>query len=344
MNDEYYIRRCFELAQLGEGLVSPNPMVGAVLVHEGKILGEGWHPKFGAAHAEVECIRSVSPQNQALIPESTLYCNLEPCAHFGKTPPCADLIVAEKIRRVVVSNTDPNPLVAGKGLAKLRAAGVEVQAGVLEAEGRWLNRAFFTWIEQSRPFIVLKWAQTSDGFLGEKNRRTAISGPQALRLVHRWRAACDAILVGTNTAVTDNPRLDLRYYFGKNPLRIAFGRHGKIPASHHLLDGSSETWIFGSSSKKPTQNLHFFPATQENLIPELLEQLKQHNHAVLFVEGGAKLLQRFLDTELWDEIRILENSRSLGAGIPAPEIPEDAVLQTHFIVGEDSVRIFARRS
>jgi diaminohydroxyphosphoribosylaminopyrimidine deaminase/5-amino-6-(5-phosphoribosylamino)uracil reductase len=343
MNDELYIRRCFELAQLGEGFVSPNPMVGAVLVHEGEILGEGWHPKFGAAHAEVLCIRSVSPQNQALIPESTLYCNLEPCAHFGKTPPCADLIVAKKIRRVVVSNTDPNPLVAGKGLAKLRAAGVDVQAGVLEVEGRWLNRAFFTWIEQNRPFIVLKWAQTSDGFLGKKNLRTAISGPQALRLVHRWRAACDAILVGTNTALTDNPRLDLRYHFGKNPLRIAFDRHGKIPASHHLLDGSAETWIFGSSSKKPAQNLHFFPATQEDLIPELLEQLKQHNRAVLFVEGGAKLLQRFLDTELWDEIRILENSRSLGTGILAPGIPEDAVLKSHFQIGEDSVRIFARQ-
>jgi len=341
MNDELFIRRCLDLASLGAGSVSPNPMVGAVLVHQGEIIGEGWHRRWGEAHAEVNCLQSVLPINQSLIPYSTLFCNLEPCAHFGKTPPCADLILAHKIPRVVVSNTDPNPLVAGKGLEKLKNAGVEVVKGVLEAEGLWLNRAFFTWIIQQRPRVILKWAQTIDGFLGKKEERTAISSPEALRLVHRWRAECDAILVGSNTALLDNPRLDVRYYLGKNPLRVVFDTQGKIPASHHVFDDFTETWIFGSTHKEAKYAKTKFISTEKNiLIPTILEALKNSGRAILLVEGGANVLDQFLEIGIWDEIRVLEHSRRLGTGVPAPKIPETAVLKEQFQVGEDTVRIF----
>ncbi|MFN0037085.1 MAG: bifunctional diaminohydroxyphosphoribosylaminopyrimidine deaminase/5-amino-6-(5-phosphoribosylamino)uracil reductase RibD [Saprospiraceae bacterium] len=354
MNDEQFIRRCFDLARLGAGSVSPNPMVGAVLAHEGKIIGEGWHQRWGEAHAEVNCLRAVALENQHLVPYSTLFCNLEPCSHFGKTPPCADLILEKKIRRVVVSNTDPNPLVAGKGLAKLKAAGVDVVEGILEEEGRWLNRAFFTWITQGRPHVILKWAQTADGFLGKQGERTAISGPTALRLVHRWRAECDAILVGTTTAVLDNPRLDVRHYFGKNPLRIVLDTQGKIPASHHLLDDSTETWVFGPAQKLIAASglyspAHFsqtktFPVEGEIPILQILEAMKNAHRATLLVEGGANVLNQFLDTGLWDEIRLLENPRHLGEGVAAPHIPANAILKEQFQIGEDVARIFAHSS
>ncbi len=343
MNDERFIRRCFELARLGAGAVSPNPLVGAVLVHADRIIGEGWHQRWGEAHAEVRCIASVSPENQALIPYSTLYCNLEPCSHFGKTPPCCDLILRQKIRRVVVANMDPNPLVAGKGLDALRRAGVEVLDGILEAEGYWLNRAFFTWITQQRPYVVLKWAQSSDGFLGKTGERTPISGAETLRLVHRWRTHCDAILVGARTAELDNPRLDTRFFPGKNPLRVVFDTQGKIPASHHLLDDSIETWVFGKPVMKGDfRNTKFIPVEGSVEVPTLLEALKIANKAILLVEGGAHVLQQFVDSGHWDEIRVLENRQHLSNGIAAPKIPENAVLKQDFRCGADWVRIFAR--
>jgi diaminohydroxyphosphoribosylaminopyrimidine deaminase/5-amino-6-(5-phosphoribosylamino)uracil reductase len=342
MNDASCIRRCFDLALLGAGQVSPNPMVGAVLVHENRIIGEGWHQKYGEAHAEVHCIRSVSPENQRLIPYSTLYCSLEPCFHFGKTPPCVDLILEQKIARVVVSNVDPNPKVSGQSLAKLQAAGVEVAAGILEAEGRWLNRAFFTWIAERRPYIILKWAQTSDGYLGLAGERTPVSGPSALRLLHRWRSEADAILVGTTTALTDNPRLDTRLYFGKNPLRIVFDRQAKIPADFHLLDDSTETWVFGKEREGVFSKTMFIPSEGKILMPDLLEKLYETNRATLLVEGGANVLTQFLENGEWDEIRVLENARRLGGGVAAPLAPAGAVLREQCGFGEDVVRVFVR--
>lgn len=320
--------------------MSPNPMVGSVLVHEGRIIGEGWHRKYGEAHAEVNCVRSVLPENKALIPHSTLYCSLEPCFHFGKTPPCVDLILEQKIPHVVVANGDPNPKVAGQSFAKLRAAGVEVVAGILEEEGRWLNRAFFTWIEKKRPYIILKWAQTSDGYLGKRGERTPISGPAALRLVHRWRGESDAILVGTTTGLADNPRLDTRFFFGKNPLRIVFDREGKIPADFHLLDDSTETWVFGKKREGHFSKTDFLPSDGNILIPNLLEKLFETNRATLLVEGGAQVLAQFLENDYWDEIRIIENSRRLNGGLPAPAIPPTAILKEQFDVGDDQVFIF----
>lgn len=344
MNDAHYIRRCFDLARLGAGRVSPNPMVGAVLVFNDHIIGEGWHQRWGEAHAEVNCIQSVSPQNLSLLPHSTLYCNLEPCSHHGKTPPCVDLILKHAISRVVVSNVDPNPLVAGKGIAALKNAGVATTNGVLEAEGHWLNRSFFTQIAQKRPYIILKWAQSADGFMGLIGERSPISGPATQRLVHRWRAECDAIMVGTTTALLDNPRLDVRHFFGKNPLRVAIDTQGKIPTSHHLLDGSTATWIFGEIGNEVTLPplISIIPAAGVVPIQRILEALHTANKASLLVEGGAKLLFQFIAQDLWDEIRVIENTRRLGEGVAAPTLPKAVGLKEQFVVANDTLRIFAR--
>jgi len=344
VNHPLYIRRCFDLAHFGAGQVSPNPMVGAVLVHEGRILGEGWHQRWGEAHAEVNCIGAVLPEDRHLIAQSTLYCSLEPCFHFGKTPPCVDLILENKIPRVVLANVDPNPKVAGQSMAKLRAAGVEVLSGVLEAEGRRLNRAFFTWIVERRPYVILKWAQSSDGFLARSGERTAISGPAALRWVHRWRSEADAILVGTTTAVTDNPRLDARLFGGKNPLRVVLDVHGKIPATHHLLDGSIPTWVYGKMGTQHGGATVWKPAKGRVLIPNLLKDLAADHRAILLVEGGADVLQQFLgEGGCWDEIRVIENQTlRLGRGVAAPTLPADAQPMGMQQLGEDVVRFFER--
>jgi len=338
------MRRCFLLARLGAGSVSPNPMVGAVLAHGDRIIGEGWHRRYGEAHAEVNAIASVSEADRHLIPEATLYCSLEPCFHFGKTPPCVDLILKEKIPRVVVANTDPNPLVGGQSLAKLRTAGVQVEAGILEAEGRYLNRAFFTWIEKKRPHIILKWAQSADGFIARTEEQTAITGPLAQRLVHRWRAEADAILVGTTTARTDNPRLDNRLYFGKSPLRVALDLAEKIPAAAHLLDDSLPTWIIGPQRPGAWQRTLFLPMPGTNdrrdWIPYLLERMTAEKRAILFVEGGADVLRQFLDQSLWDEIRVFQNPQRLHHGVPAPGIPKGAILTETTVLGNDTARIF----
>lgn len=339
---QQYLGRCFDLARLGAGSVSPNPMVGAILVYEGRIIGEGWHRRYGEAHAEVNALRAVAEADRPLIPQSTLYCSLEPCFHHGKTPPCVDLILEQKIPRVVISNTDPNPLVAGQSIKKLREACVEVTTGVLEAEGRYLNRAFFTWMQEKRPYIALKWAQSSDGFIARKGEQTAISGPLTRRLVHRWRGESDAILVGTTTALTDNPRLDNRLYFGKSPLRIALDFKSKIPDPAFLLDDSLPTWIIGPARESRFHNTLFFDLEAENWIPALLQQLYESKRAILLVEGGANTLQQLLDTGYWDEIRVIRNPVRLGEGVKAPAIPAEALQREAFDLGPDAIRIFSR--
>ncbi len=335
-----YLQRCFDLARLGAGSVSPNPMVGAVLVHDGRIIGEGWHQRYGEAHAEVNCLRSVRTEDQALIPYSTLYCSLEPCYHYGKTPPCVDLILANKIPRVVVSNLDPNPKVAGQSITKLTNAGVEVITGVLEEQGRRLNRPFFTWITQQRPYIILKWAQSRDGFLGRPGERVAISGPLSQRLLHRWRSEVDAILVGATTAQVDDPRLDNRLFYGKSPLRIAFDQHGRLPSTAHLLDDSLPTWIFGPPRRGTWQHTQFFPVQKEVAIADLLAQLKAAHRAILLVEGGAQVLNQWLAAGYWDEIRVIENERLLGDGLAAPKVPAGAVLKETYQLGSDRTSEF----
>ncbi len=334
------MQRCFELALRGAGSVSPNPMVGAVLVYDGRIISEGWHYAYGQAHAEVNCFNGVPAEDQALISKSTLYCSLEPCAHFGKTPPCVDLVLRHKVPRVVVANKDPNPLVAGKGLAKLQAAGVEVIEGVLEAEGHWLNRIFFTWITKNRPYIILKWAQSADGFLGLKGERTAISGPLAQRLVHRWRAEADAILVGAATADVDNPRLDTRHYFGKNPLRVLLDGNGSVPLDRHLLNDGEPTLVFGDERPGLAANKVIVPNSGPVPLPIVLEKLHQDGHASLLLEGGAQVLQQFMDAGLWDEIRIIESRKVFGEGVAAPQTPAGAKLKERIALGGDIVTFF----
>ncbi|MGA0557557.1 bifunctional diaminohydroxyphosphoribosylaminopyrimidine deaminase/5-amino-6-(5-phosphoribosylamino)uracil reductase RibD [Larkinella sp. VNQ87] len=235
--------RALQLACLGRGHVSPNPLVGCVIVYQNRIIGEGWHRQYGGPHAEVNAIRSVA--DEALLPESTVYVTLEPCSHFGKTPPCADLLIEKRVKKVVVCNDDPNPLVAGRGLAKLRAAGIEVETGLLTEEGRELNRRFFTFIEQQRPYLILKWAETADGFLAPTDfQPIPISSALSRQRVHQWRTEEDAFLIGTNTARYDNPQLNVRSWVGRNPVRIVIDKALQLPPSLHLFDGSQPTLVY----------------------------------------------------------------------------------------------------
>ncbi len=337
-----FLNRCFQLAKIGAGSVSPNPMVGAVLVSEnGKIIGEGWHKKYGEAHAEVNAVKSVKPENQRLIAGSTLYCSLEPCFHFGKTPPCVDLVLEQKIARVVISNTDPNPLTAGKSIQKMRAAGIEVITGILEKEGQDLNRPFFKWITEKKPYVILKWAQTRDNFIGKTGEKIGISEKNTLRLVHRWRSESDAIFVGTGTIFNDNPRLDNRLFFGKNPLRIGLDVRGKMDFHHALLDDKKETWILGKPKIGDWKNTKFLPTVHgKQLIPKLLQELFLAKKQILLVEGGANIHHQFLEKNEWDEIRILQNDSDLLAGVAASKLPENAVLVEKFQLGNDTIYMY----
>lgn len=340
---EVYMRRCLDLALLGAGQVSPNPMVGAILVFEGRIIGEGWHQRWGGPHAEVNCVRSVKQEDRPLIPRSTLYCTLEPCFHFGKTPPCVDLILGEKISRVVIANEDPNPKVAGQSVQKMRAAGIVVETGVLAAEAALLNRTFFHSISQKQPYVVLKWAQSADGFLGRTGERTAISGPWTQRLVHRWRSELDAILAGTQTVLTDNPKLDARLHGGQNPLRITFDIEKKIPAEYNILDDLAPTWIFGPTRDGAFRQTEFIASDRPVALEKLLNRLYENNRATLLVEGGAQVLAAFLESGLWNEIRLIESSASLGGGVQAPQLPEGLTMLEKYQVGADSIRVFLKK-
>jgi diaminohydroxyphosphoribosylaminopyrimidine deaminase / 5-amino-6-(5-phosphoribosylamino)uracil reductase len=325
------MRRALDLATLGRGYVSPNPMVGCVLVHDGtgRILGEGWHQRYGEAHAEVNAIRAVAPADEALLPQSTAYVTLEPCSHYGKTPPCADLLIRKRIGRVVCCNNDPNPLVAGQGFQKLREAGIEVVTGLLTEEGRLLNARFFTFMEQKRPYIILKWAETADGFLGGPGATPVpISGPLAGRLVHRWRSEEDAILVGTTTARHDNPRLNNRLWTGKSPIRVVLDRRLELPNTLNVFDGSQPTLIYHQRNAAVAYqprvaglggalaNLTY--AVADN-VPELLTNLHSRRVASVLVEGGAAVLGTFLESGLWDEIRQFRSPDALGGGVAAPK-------------------------
>jgi diaminohydroxyphosphoribosylaminopyrimidine deaminase/5-amino-6-(5-phosphoribosylamino)uracil reductase len=336
-----YLRRCFDLARRATGAVSPNPLVGAVLVYGDRIIGEGWHARYGQAHAEVHAVASVSAADRHLIPAARLYCNLEPCFHYGKTPPCVDLVLRENIRQVIISNTDPNPKVAGQSVQKMRAAGVEVVTGILENEGARLNRAFFTWISKKRPYIILKWAQSADGYLGRTGAQTPISSPHTQRLTHRWRTEADAILVGAHTALTDNPRLDNRLYPGPAPLRIALDRHSLLPAGRHLLDDTRPTWIAGPPRPGRFSQTLFFDLSAQNPLESLLDRLAQANQAILYVEGGPATHQLFMDRGLFDELRIITNTHLyLGDGLPAAKINACPPLRESKQIGADRIELF----
>ncbi len=319
---EQYMRRCLELAALGAGRVAPNPMVGAVLVHEGRIIGEGYHMQYGGPHAEVNAVRSVQPEDQHLVPESVIYVTLEPCAHHGKTPPCADLIINQGIKKVVIGCRDPFAEVDGKGIAKLKAAGVEVVLGVLEPESRRLNKRFFTFHEQKRPYIILKWAESADGYMGKTGENVLISGEEARRWTHRLRSEENAIMAGTGTVMTDNPALNTRYWPGKDPVRILIDRHHRVPETHRVFDGSQPTLVFSYTEGKPIGDLQWLvlePGADE--LQEILNHLYQQKILSVIVEGGKELLTAFLEQDLWDEAYVIRSgSRTLQQGITAPQL------------------------
>ena len=340
-----FMRRALELATLGQSHVSPNPMVGCVIEYQGRIIGEGWHQRCGEAHAERNAIVSVRPEDVHLLPESTAYVTLEPCSHYGKQPPCADLLIEKRVGRVVCCNDDPNPLVAGQGFAKLRNAGIAVETGILNEEGRALNARFFTFMEKQRPYIILKWAETTDGFIGgESGQPVQISGPLSQRLVHRWRSEEDAIMVGTITALADNPRLNVRLVPGKNPVRIVIDKQLRLDTNLNLFDESQLTLVYGfviptteksslrvqeqhisedssvvgMTKTKSTTYIQLSP--DKPFLPQLLADLYERRIQSVLVEGGATLLNSFIDAGLWDEMRVFRSQTMLHTGIKAPTV------------------------
>jgi len=321
MTHETYMHRCFELALLGQGQVAPNPMVGAVLVWNDRIIGEGYHEQYGQAHAEVNCINSVQEADKPLIEKSILYVSLEPCAHFGKTPPCADLIIENRIPTVVIACRDSFVEVAGKGIQKLLAAGIEVITAVLEKEGLDLNRRFFTFHQQHRPYIILKWAQTADLKIARHNgSRLLISNAFTNRMVHQWRSCESSIMVGTNTALKDNPALTTRQWTGNNPVRLVIDKALKLPPQLHLLDGSVKTIVFNlMQDAEQGQLLYYKISPVGSFIYQILEALYKLQVQSVLVEGGASLLQSFLDENVWDEARVITNNElAIGEGVAAP--------------------------
>ncbi len=317
---QFFMQRALQLARLGAGAVSTNPMVGCVIVHEGKIIGEGWHQKYGEAHAEVNAINSV--YDKSMLSQSEVYVTLEPCSHFGKTPPCADLLIKYQVKKVYVCNHDPNPLVGGKGIDKLRQSGIEVETGLLESEGRAVNKRFFTFIEKKRPYIILKWAETADGFIAKPNYEALqISNLLSRRFVHKMRSQEDAVMVGTNTALYDNPKLDTRFWTGKNAIRIVIDKQLTLPENLHLFDGLQTTIcytnIIGSGNSSTVLEVQLPAKATEQFI---LQDLYQRKIQSVIIEGGSILLQSFIDLGLYDEAVILKTKKLLGDGITAPKI------------------------
>ncbi len=340
--DEQFMQRCIDLAKRGFGKVAPNPMVGSVIVYNEKIIGEGYHQKYGEPHAEVNAINSVADADSGLLSQSTLYVNLEPCSHYGKTPPCADLIIAKKIQQVVIGLKDPNPLVAGRGIQRLKDAGISVTINVLEKECRDLNKRYLSHFEKERSYIILKWAQTNDGFIASEDKvRKQISNEISRELVHKWRSEEQAILVGYNTALTDNPELTVRSWKGKAPLRCVVDQQLQLPVTLHLFDKTIPSIVFNSKKDEGHNNLEYVKLDfTKNWLNQLLQYLYHRKIQSLIVEGGAKTLQLFIDSSLWDEARVFISSENWGRGVKAPilsqTIAETVTLQ------DNKLKIFYR--
>ena len=335
--DEGYMQRCIQIAKNGQGTTAPNPMVGAVIVRDGNIIGEGYTSAYGGPHAEVNAIDSVT--DKTLLKDATLYATLEPCSHYGKTPPCADLIIKHSIPRVVIGVTDPHEKVAGKGIEKLRNSGCEVTVGVLKSECQAHHKRFLTFHSEKRPYIILKWAETNDGFIAPtKEMRNGnpepywITGLPARQLVHKWRSEEQAILVGTQTVLDDNPKLDVRQWVGKSPIRIVLDRTLKIPNDAHVLNDVQRTIIFTSNTDENLYNLHAeYEIFEEPLnFKTLCDSLYNFNIQSVLVEGGAKTLQGFIAAGLWDEARIFKGPSNFGNGISVPKL-KGTLLTTHQI-------------
>ena len=330
------MHRCLQLAKLGAGNVAPNPMVGAVLVYENEIIGEGYHQQYGQAHAEVNCINNVSDADRSLIEKSTLYVSLEPCAHYGKTPPCADLIIKNKIPNIVVACRDSYEEVHGKGIQKLQQAGVNVIVGILEKEALELNKRFFTFHIKQRPYIILKWAESRDAKIANKDLSAVkISNDITNRLVHKWRSEEAAILVGTNTALYDNPSLTTRLWKGKNPVRLVIDLQLKLPISLHLFDEAVKTIVFNQVKDEEANGVMFYKLPSgEGIIPGLFNAMYQLKIQSVLVEGGARLLQSFIDQHYWDEARVITNEQlMIDRGIEAPELKNNSLVNINKATG-----------
>lgn len=321
---EKYLSRCIQLAKNGLGSTYPNPLVGSVIVHNGKIIGEGWHRKAGEPHAEVHAVNSV--KDKSLLKESTIYVSLEPCSHFGKTPPCCDLIIAHKIPKVVIGTIDPFSKVAGTGIQRLRENGCEVTVGVLEKECLELNKRFFTFHNKKRPYIILKWAESRDGFIAPLTKDTKapvwISNEYSRQLVHQWRAEEEAILVGTQTVLDDNPKLDVRDWTGKNPTRIVLDRHGKIGSNYLVNNGKTKTVVITEQENLTIgENVSVEMITFDTqLSQKIVEIVYRLGCQSIIIEGGRQTLQTFIDDRLWDEARVFVSDTILEKGIPAPQL------------------------
>ncbi len=336
MKHEVWMQRCLELALNGAGHVAPNPMVGCVIVHNHVIIGEGWHQAFGGPHAEVNAIASV--KNKELLGDSTLYVNLEPCSHHGKTPPCADLIISENIRHVVIGMVDPNPLVSGQGIGRLKQAGIEVECNILEHECRAINKRFLTWIEKKRPYVILKWAQTMNGFIApdasamsreEFEQARHITGKVVQKLVHRWRTEEAAIMVATRTALLDDPALNARAWPGKDPLRIVIDRELKLPRHLKVFDDSQHTWVLNQLKEEESGQTHYIRLdVEKDWFSQLLQKLYEANMQSLIIEGGAKLLDDVIANHNWDEAIVFYSDKTIHSGIAAPLISGQVIQQT----------------
>jgi len=340
--EELYMHRCLELASLGKGFTAPNPLVGAVLVHDGKMIGEGYHRQYGQAHAEVNCINNVSDNNKHLIEQSTLYVSLEPCAHFGKTPPCSDLIIEKKIPKVVIGCRDPFKEVNGKGIDKLQRAGVEVLTGVLETACKNINKRFFVFHTMHRPYIILKWAQTADNKTAtHSSGRLFITNEFTNRLVHRWRSEEAAILIGTNTALMDDPSLNNRLWIGHNPVRLVMDMNLRLPSSLKIFNPQQRTIIFNKIKQEDAGKVMYYRITEEaGIVHQVINACYRLNIQSILVEGGTKLLQSFIDDGYWDEARIITNTEMfVGDELAAPRLSNARFVSTEKFFN-DSIQYF----
>lgn len=337
---EKYLARCIELAKNGLGTTYPNPMVGSVIVYNNQIIGEGWHKKAGEPHAEVNAVNSV--KDKSLLEKATIYVSLEPCSHFGKTPPCCDLIIRNKIPNVVIGTVDPNEKVAGNGIKKLIEAGINVTVGVLEEECNALNKRFFTFHQQKRPYIILKWAESQDGFIApiERNEQKPvwITNQYSRQLVHKWRSEEQAILVGTQTAIDDNPKLDVRDWNGNNPARVVLDKNNRIPKENFLLDNQIKTIVFCQTNINANQENLIFERIdfEQNIAPQILTKLFEHQIQSVIIEGGRQTLQTFIDDNLWDEARIFKGKTIFKNGTKAPTI-QPKTNQKQFILEDELI-------
>lgn len=339
---EFYINRCIQLAKNGLGTTYPNPLVGSVIVFDNKIIGEGWHQKSGKPHAEVNAINSV--KNKSLLAKSTIYVSLEPCSHFGKTPPCCDLIIKHKIPNVVIGTIDTNRKVAGTGIKRLIENGVNVTVGILESECKELNKRFFTFHNKKRPYIILKWAESLDGFIApmtkEKKEPVWISNPYSRQLVHKWRNEEQAILVGTTTVLDDNPKLDVREWSGNNPIRIVLDRTGKISDDYFVKDKQTKTIVITEQEKlTSSENCIYENAIFDiQLTKKIADISYKYGIQSILIEGGSQTLQTFIDTNLWDEARVFKGNIYLKNGIKAPILNENYQIES---IKEDQLKLFS---